>query len=80
MKKDIHPTYYPEAEIRCGCGKVWEIGSSEAKLRVEVCAACHPFFTGEAKYVDTMGRVERFERMVAKSKDKQRARAPKKKK
>lgn len=73
MKPNIHPPYYPEAEIRCGCGKVWKIGSTQPKLQVEICAACHPFFTGEEKYVDTLGRVERFERMAAKAKEKQAA-------
>lgn len=78
MKNNIHPQYHPKAKIICGCGKVWVIGSTQESMKVEICAACHPFFTGEEKYVDTMGRVERFERMVTKTKEKQAALKPKK--
>ena len=61
MKKDIHPQY-ATATIRCGCGNSWETRSTKAEMRIEVCSACHPFFTGEQRIVDTAGRVERYRR------------------
>jgi len=61
MKKDIHPKYYPQAKVTCACGNTFTTGSTQAEIRVEICAKCHPFFTGEAKYVDSGGRVKRFE-------------------
>ena len=61
MKKDIHPQWYPKAKVICACGQTFTVGSTKQEIHVEVCSACHPFFTGEMKYVDTMGRVEKFE-------------------
>ncbi len=66
MKKEIHPKYYPEAKVICGCGATYTIGSTEPELRVEICGACHPFYTGTAKLVDTAGRVDRFKARLAK--------------
>lgn len=60
MKKGIHPTYYPKAKVTCGCGATYEIGSTSPELHIEICAACHPFYTGTSKLVDTAGRVDRF--------------------
>jgi large subunit ribosomal protein L31 len=60
MKKDIHPTYYTNATIRCACGKTYITGSTKEKIDVEICANCHPFFTGQEKLIDTAGRVEKF--------------------
>lgn len=60
MKKDLHPTYHTDAKVVCACGKVWETSSTLKEARVGICAACHPFFTGKQKFVDTAGRVERF--------------------
>ncbi|MCH7786454.1 MAG: 50S ribosomal protein L31 [Chloroflexi bacterium] len=62
MKTDIHPQYFPEAEVRCSCGRTYTVGSTKAELRVEICSECHPFFTGEQRIVDTEGRVERLRR------------------
>lgn len=62
MKKDIHPKYYPEAKVVCACGNTWTTGSTQPEIRTEMCSACHPFFTGEQRIVDTAGQVERFER------------------
>ncbi len=59
MKKDIHPEYV-ETKITCACGNVIETKSTVKDLHVEICSACHPFFTGKEKLVDTAGRVERF--------------------
>ena len=61
MKKDIHPKYV-DCTVTCGCGSSFTTRSTKPELRVEICSACHPFFTGQQKYVDTAGRVERFQR------------------
>jgi large subunit ribosomal protein L31 len=60
MKKDIHPTYFPEATVVCACGESWTVGSTRQEIRVDICSACHPFFTGEQRIVDTEGQVDRF--------------------
>ncbi len=59
MKKEIHPKYV-DCEITCLCGNVISTRSTLEKINVEICSACHPFFTGQQKIVDTAGRVERF--------------------
>jgi len=64
MKPQIHPNWYPEAQITCACGEVWTIGATVPELRTDVCAKCHPFFTGEQRIVDTEGQVERFMRRL----------------
>ncbi len=61
MKKEIHPTYYPDAQIKCACGNVIVVGSTSAELSTELCSACHPFYTGKQKLVDTARRVEKFQ-------------------
>jgi large subunit ribosomal protein L31 len=61
MKDGIHPGYQP-AKITCACGSVIETRSTVANIHVEICSACHPFYTGKQKLVDTAGRVERFRR------------------
>ncbi|MFA5134019.1 MAG: 50S ribosomal protein L31 [Patescibacteria group bacterium] len=60
MKKDIHPTYFPKAKFTCACGTEYEIGSTVEGMSVELCSACHPFYTGKQKIVDTARRVEKF--------------------
>ena len=60
MKTDIHPTYYENAKVTCACGHTFEIGSTVKEISVEICSACHPFYTGVEKVVDTAGRVEKF--------------------
>ena len=60
MRTDIHPTYYPEAQVICACGNTWTTGSTLAEIRTDICSACHPFYTGEQRIVDTAGQVERF--------------------
>jgi large subunit ribosomal protein L31 len=62
MKPKIHPEYYTDAKVTCACGNTFTIGSTKKTLKVELCSKCHPFFTGEQRVVDTMGRVERFKR------------------
>jgi large subunit ribosomal protein L31 len=64
MKQEIHPEFHTEAVVRCACGNTWTTGSTVAEIRTDVCAACHPFFTGEQRIVDTEGRVDRFYRRL----------------
>ena len=66
MKADIHPDYVL-ATVRCSCGNTFTTRSTKPELHVEICAACHPFYTGKQKLVDTGGRVERFRRRAARS-------------
>jgi large subunit ribosomal protein L31 len=60
MKSDIHPEYFAEATVKCACGETYTIGSTVKEQSVEICAACHPFYTGQEKVLDTAGRVEKF--------------------
>jgi len=69
MKKDIHPKYYEDIKVTCACGNVFQSGSTKPELHVEICSACHPFYTGKEKLIDTAGRVERFRKMDAQKKD-----------
>jgi len=61
MKKGIHPAY-KETIIRCACGAQYTTGSTKENLKVEICSACHPLFTGKQKFLDSGGRIERFKR------------------
>ncbi|MFQ5597792.1 MAG: 50S ribosomal protein L31 [Nitrospiria bacterium] len=61
MKSDIHPKYY-DVEISCACGSVLKTRSTSPSIRLEICSACHPFFTGTQKIVDSEGRVEQFKK------------------
>ena len=65
MKKEIHPKY-EEATISCACGYVLKTRSTIKSMSVNTCAACHPYFTGQAKFIDTEGRVDRFNKRYAK--------------
>lgn len=60
MKKDIHPKYFDKINVVCSCGAKFEVGSTLSELKVEICSACHPLYTGEKRYVDTAGRLDRF--------------------
>ena len=62
MKTAIHPQYYPQATVSCGCGATFTVGSTKQSIRVEICSKCHPLYTGEERYVDTMGQVEKFKK------------------
>jgi large subunit ribosomal protein L31 len=64
MKKDIHPKYYPQAKVSCACGNSFETGSTMPEIKTELCSACHPFYTGKQKLVDTARRVEKFRAKV----------------
>ena len=60
MRTDIHPTWYPQATVICACGNTWTTGAPVETIRTDICSACHPFFTGEQRIVDTEGQVDRF--------------------
>lgn len=62
MQKNIHPVYHNDTKVTCVCGNTFTTGSTLPEIRVEICAACHPFFTGQQKFVDTQGRVEKFQK------------------
>lgn len=61
MKTGIHPNYHL-ATVKCACGNTYETGSTAQSIHVDICSACHPFFTGKQKLVDTAGRIERFKK------------------
>lgn len=62
MKTGVHPNYHSQAKVTCACGASFTTGSTHpGPIRVEICSQCHPFFTGRQKFVDTRGRIERFE-------------------
>ena len=60
MKAQIHPNWYPEAKVTCACGNTFTVGTTVPEIHVEVCGNCHPFYTGQMKFVDTAGRVDAF--------------------
>ena len=70
MKKEIHPEYFKNAKITCACGTVYEVGSTKENIQVELCAACHPFYTGKQKIMDTARRVEKFTERAAQKAEK----------
>lgn len=87
MKANIHPKWYPNAKITCTCGNTFTAGSALPEILVEICAKCHPFFTGEMRFVDTQGRVEKFQekqsaaeaKVYIKKKERQKAKEKKEK-
>jgi len=64
MKKGIHPNYHEKVTMTCSCGNSFEVGSTVESIEVEVCAMCHPFYTGKQKLVDTAGRIDRFKKRL----------------
>ncbi len=74
MKNGIHPDYM-DTQVTCGCGAKFETRSTVPELKVEICSVCHPFYTGKVKYVDTAGRVEKFQRKYGWDKRKEAAKA-----
>ena len=81
MKQKTHPQWYPQAKVSCACGHSFTVGSTAPEIQVEICAACHPFFTGEMKFIDTMGRVEKFQKRqkaAKKTQSKRKAKAKEK--
>ena len=76
MKEGIHPKY-AEVEVRCACGNTFKTRSTKPELHLEICSACHPFFTGRQKLIDTEGRVERFTKKFGAQTSEQRKTAAK---
>ncbi len=68
MKKNVHPKYYDKATATCACGTIYIVGSTKEKLELELCANCHPFYTGKGKLLDTAGKVEKFKARLEKAK------------
>jgi len=66
VKNNIHPKYYNKAKVTCSCGNTFLVGSTMQEIHVEVCSACHPFYTGTAKFIDTAGRVDKFQERMKK--------------
>lgn len=64
MKKSIHPKWFAEATVVCACGNTWKTGATVPEIRTDICSACHPFYTGEQRIVDTEGQVDRFMRRL----------------
>ena len=76
MKEGIHPNYQ-DVEVRCACGNTFKTRSTKPELHLEICSACHPFFTGRQKLIDTEGRVERFNKKFGVQTSEQRKAAEK---
>ncbi len=70
MKAKIHPKWYEKTKVTCACGNTFTVGATVPEIQVEVCSVCHPFYTGQMKFVDTAGRVEAFRTKQAKAKKK----------
>ena len=70
MKTNIHPNWFADAKVSCACGNTFNTGSTVDSIRVEICSVCHPFFTGQQKFVDTLGRVDKFQMASKKAEEK----------
>ena len=75
MKANLHPVWFENAKVVCACGATFTTGSTQENIRVEICSACHPLFTGKQKFVDTLGQVDKFQKKAEASKAKQAERA-----
>ncbi len=80
MNTAIQPTWHEESVVTCACGNTFTVGASKPSLKLDICSNCHPFFTGEMKFVDTMGRVEKFQKQQKKADSMAEMLAEKKKK
>ena len=65
MKAAIHPRYFDDAQVVCSCGNTFTVGSTSERLTIELCDKCHPFYTGQQKFVDTASRIEKFQKKMA---------------
>lgn len=79
MKQNLHPKWNHAAVVTCACGNVFTTGSQQDTITIDICSACHPFFTGEMKFVDRQGRVDKFMQKMSTAQAKQAAVAAKKK-
>ena len=73
MKTKIHPKWFADAKVTCACGHQFTTGSTLERIQVEICSNCHPLYTGQQKFVDTAGRVDKFNQRVAQAQVKQAA-------
>jgi len=80
MNTAIQPQWYEEATVSCACGNTFTVGAAKPTIKIDICNKCHPYFTGEMKFVDTMGRVEKFQQMQKKAAAMASVQADKKKK
>ena len=78
MKKKIHPKYFKDAKITCACGNVIKVGSTVPDMQIEICSACHPFYTGKKKLVDSAGQVDRFKKRMQKASELKKAKTDRK--
>lgn len=62
MQANIHPTYFEETQVKCSCGNTFQTGSTKESIHVEICYKCHPLYTGEKRFVDTLGQVGKFQK------------------
>lgn len=62
MKTNVHPVWFDNTKVSCACGATFTTGSTQEAIRVDICSQCHPLYTGQQKFVDTLGQVERFQR------------------
>ncbi len=65
MKNEIHPKFFNDTVVTCVCGNTFTTGSVKKEIKVDICSACHPFFTGKQKLLDTEGRIDRFRKKYA---------------
>lgn len=79
MKQKIHPKYFPKAKVQCACGNSFATGSTKEKIETEICSACHPFYSGKDKLIDTAGIVDKFKKRLEKTKAIKKEAAEKKK-
>jgi large subunit ribosomal protein L31 len=77
MKSNVHPNWYSDAKVTCSCGNTFVTGSIQSEIVVDICSKCHPFFTGEMRFVDRQGRVDKFMQKMQAAKAKQEALAAK---
>jgi len=83
MKKNTHPKYYNDAQVTCACGNTFTIGSTQKTFSIDVCSKCHPFFTGEMRFADSKGNIDRFlkkQKVAAAHKQSQKKKKEKKQK
>ena len=69
-KKEIHPKYYPNVKVTCSCGNSFEVGSTMESINTEICSACHSFYTGKEKILDSMGQIQKFKKRLEKKQSK----------
>lgn len=77
MKQGIHPKYFDNCQVTCACGNKFTTGSTQELIDVEVCSKCHPFFTGQHKFVDIKGRIDKFKKKVEQGKSYTKAKSAK---